>query len=76
MAAIDALRYAISKAGGPDELARKLDITRQAISQWKQVPPLRVLEVERITGVPRHDLRPDLYPEPSQPARQEQGAQA
>jgi hypothetical protein len=25
-----------------------------------------VLEVERITGIPRHELRPDLYPSPTQ----------
>lgn len=38
-------------------------ITPQAVSQWKQVPAERVLDVERVTGVPRHRLRPDLYPE-------------
>lgn len=41
------------------------EITPQAISQWKQVPHERVLDVERATGVPRHRLRPDLYPDPS-----------
>jgi DNA-binding transcriptional regulator YdaS (Cro superfamily) len=58
----DALQDAIEKAGGAGELARKLGIKPQAISQWEKVPPLRVLEVERATGVPRHRLRPDLYP--------------
>jgi DNA-binding transcriptional regulator YdaS (Cro superfamily) len=50
------------------ELAREIGITAQAISQWDDVPPLRVLAVERATGVPRHELRPDLYPEPSEAA--------
>ncbi len=53
---------------GNTALARALDgkISPQAISQWKRVPAERVLDVERVTGVPRHELRPDLYPAPSQ----------
>lgn len=57
-----ALDLAIEKAGGLTALARKLDITAQAVSQWDEVPPLRVLAVERASGVSRSDLRPDLYP--------------
>ena len=38
------------------------NVSSQAVSQWKRVPADRVLEVERISGVSRHDLRPDLYP--------------
>jgi DNA-binding transcriptional regulator YdaS (Cro superfamily) len=57
-----ALKRAIDVAGGQAELARLIGITAQAISQWDEVPPLRVLAVERISGVSRHDLRPDLYP--------------
>jgi DNA-binding transcriptional regulator YdaS (Cro superfamily) len=62
----DALKQAIKNAGSAEILAGKLLITPQALSQWETVPPLRVLEVERITGVSRHELRPDLYPEPAQ----------
>lgn len=62
----EALRRAIEAAGGLAALAAPLGITAQAISQWEEVPPLRVLAVERISGVPRHELRPDLYP--SEPA--------
>lgn len=53
---------AIDLAGGPAALAAKLDITPQAISQWKRVPAERVIAVEAASGVSRHDLRPDLYP--------------
>jgi DNA-binding transcriptional regulator YdaS (Cro superfamily) len=58
----DALERAIKAAGGLAALAEPLGITAQAISQWDEVPPLRVLAVERATGVPRTELRPDLYP--------------
>ena len=57
-----ALERAVLAAGGPSALAAQLGIKPQAISQWDEVPPLRVLAVERITGVPRNELRPDLYP--------------
>ena len=60
----EALRRAIEKAGGLAELAAPLGITPQAVSQWDEVPPLRVLAVEAASGVPRHELRPDLYPPP------------
>jgi DNA-binding transcriptional regulator YdaS (Cro superfamily) len=63
----EALQRAIQAAGAANNLASRLGITAQAISQWDQVPPLRVIEVERVTGVSRHDLRPDIYPEPAQP---------
>ena len=58
----EALERAIKAAGTSYELADRLGITPQALSQWDKVPPLRVLDVERATGVPRHELRPDLYP--------------
>ncbi|NKJ03454.1 Cro/CI family transcriptional regulator [Rhizobium sp. SG741] len=57
-----ALKLAIEKSGGRVELARKLGIRPQAISQWTQAPYFRVLQIEKISGVDRSDLRPDLYP--------------
>jgi len=56
------LDRAIKEAGGLTRLAASLKITKQAVAQWDEVPPLRVLEVERVSGVSRHELRPDLYP--------------
>lgn len=61
----EALATAKQKAGGATGLASKLgDITSQAVSQWKRVPAERVLDVERVTGVSRHKLRPDIYGKP------------
>jgi DNA-binding transcriptional regulator YdaS (Cro superfamily) len=45
-------------------IARELGIERGAIAQWRQIPPERVPEVSRITGIPRHQLRPDLWEPP------------
>ncbi len=59
----DALEMAKAKKGGASGLARAIgNITPQAVTQWKRVPVARVLDVERETGVPRHELRPDIYP--------------
>ena len=62
--------------GGQAALARLLStpatdkeaadtITSQGVGHWcrtGKVPAERVLKVEEVTGVSRHDLRPDLYP--------------
>lgn len=55
--------YLKQERGRASRLAEGLGIFPSAISQWTQVPAEQVLEVERLTGVSRHDLRPDLYPE-------------
>ncbi len=59
-----ALEQAISAAGGTAALARAINVTPQAISQWDRVPAERVIAVEEATEgkVSRSDLRPDLYP--------------
>lgn len=62
---MDGIQQAIEKAGGQSALARALRITPQAVQKWAdrgRVPAERVLEIEGLTGVPRSDLRPDLYP--------------
>lgn len=53
---------AITGAGSVSKLANELGVSVGAIYQWDKVPPLRVLQVERVSGVPRWVLRPDLYP--------------
>ena len=50
------------RIGGLSELARKLGIRHTAFYRWAEVPAKRVLKIEKITGISRHELRPDLYP--------------
>lgn len=43
----------------------KPPITQGAVGLWirkNHIPVARVLELERITGIPRHEWRPDIYP--------------
>ena len=56
------LALAIAKSGGATHLARELKITTGAVSRWDICPIARVLDVERISGIPRTELRPDYYP--------------
>jgi DNA-binding transcriptional regulator YdaS (Cro superfamily) len=52
------------KACGLRSLAAAFDISPQAVNKWRWsvVPPDRVLTLEQLSGVPRTELRPDLYP--------------
>ncbi len=50
-------------AGGVSALARQIGVSQPAVSGWKRVPPDRVIAIEAATGVPRTELRPDLYAE-------------
>jgi TorA maturation chaperone TorD len=57
------LDRALEVVGGVSALARQLGVSQPAVSGWKRVPPDRVLAVESATGIPRTELRPDLYAE-------------
>lgn len=56
-------------AGGIARLADALGMKHQSFYSWKRIPAERVLELERVTGISRHVLRPDLYPRSKQRAR-------
>jgi len=58
----DPLEQALASVGGKAALARQLGVSRQAVQAWKATPVRHVLQIEKITGVSRHDLRPDVYP--------------
>ncbi|MDR0703201.1 MAG: helix-turn-helix domain-containing protein [Azoarcus sp.] len=59
------IEKAIRIAGGQSTLARAVGVSPQAVQQWSKfgrVSHKKVIEVEQMTGVARHDLRPDIYP--------------
>ncbi|MCK8788194.1 helix-turn-helix domain-containing protein [Roseomonas sp. NAR14] len=55
---------AIEAAGGGAALAKRIGVTRFAVQQWKDtgIPAGRVGKVSAATGIPLHELRPDLFP--------------
>ena len=63
---LNALQQAVKKAGGQKSLGDLLETSQPRIWNWinrdKKVPAEFVLKIEKLTGVSRHDLRPDLYP--------------
>jgi DNA-binding transcriptional regulator YdaS (Cro superfamily) len=67
----DAVVRAIHGAGGLGALAKALGISYQAVQKWRRsgIPAERVLVVEKLSGISRSELRPDLYPPESPPSR-------
>jgi len=66
------LKMVLKAAGGaaslasklPSPVGRKRTLRRQSVESWTEVPPQHVLDCERITGVSRHEQRPDIYGPP------------
>lgn len=60
---------AIAILGGKSAAARQLGVSPQAVDQWKRIPIRHLFVLERLTGVSREELRPDLYlpPRPKKP---------
>lgn len=66
MTNLEALKKAIDLAGGQTKVAKKCNTTQQRVWNWihrdKKIPAEYVLNIEKLTGVSRHELRPDIYP--------------
>lgn len=62
----EALLRTVDVLGSQSELARVCGVSPTAVWKWmqssKRLPEPYVLTVEAATGVPRHLLRPDIYP--------------
>jgi DNA-binding transcriptional regulator YdaS (Cro superfamily) len=61
---MDGMELIRSQRGMQAEIARGLGLSRAAITRWQRVPAERVVAVEKITGIPRQLLRPDLWATP------------
>lgn len=66
------LRAAIEKLGSQSALAELVGVRQPAVSKWlakgAPLPAEFVLRVEAETGISRHELRPDVYPQDMPPA--------
>ena len=54
----------IEKYGSAAALGRRLHINRNTVLAWKKhqrVPVGYVLEIERLTDIPRGEIRPDIW---------------
>ncbi len=61
---MDIIEQAIEAAGGAPKLAKAIGLGRTAVIMWKsngRIPPEHVLAVEKLSGISRHKLRPDIY---------------
>jgi DNA-binding transcriptional regulator YdaS (Cro superfamily) len=49
------------------DLARSLKVDKATVTRWdqKRVPAERAEDVKRATGIPLHELRPDLWEAPA-----------
>jgi DNA-binding transcriptional regulator YdaS (Cro superfamily) len=69
-----ALKRAIELAGGQTALGKLLHVKQTTVSSWLNgltkggVPAQHVPQITKATGVPEHELRPDVWPAP-QPNR-------
>ncbi len=61
-------RAAIEAAGGGATLARECGVTRYAVQLWKAtgIPARHIGRVSSLTGIPPHELRPDLWEAPAE----------
>lgn len=67
---MSALDKAIKVACSARKLSIALGVTSMSISHWKNrdqgiVPPSYIFLIYKMTGVTPHELRPDLYPNPT-----------
>src|SRR5579864_1054909 len=52
------LLEAYKAAGTLTAIADYLDLTPQAVSNWREVPAIYVIPVSELTGIPPHRIRP------------------
>lgn len=62
---MEPLARVIKHFGNARKVAAALNLSRDstAVYQWKQIPVARVRELERLTGIPAAELRPDVFGE-------------
>ena len=48
------------------QAAERFDVSQPTISKWEQgkFAPEQCPQIHQVTGIPLHELRPDIYPKP------------
>ncbi|HCM9647138.1 TPA: helix-turn-helix domain-containing protein [Enterobacter bugandensis] len=61
------IELAILRSGSASGLGALIGVSKMAVSLWRRkgIPAERVLSIYGVTGVTPHELRPDLYPNPT-----------
>ena len=55
------MKMAIEKVGGFRAMGRLLGLSHEAPRKWKKIPDKYLLKIEKLTGIDREQLRPDLF---------------
>lgn len=60
---MNVIARAIKASGGVVALSQKLKVPYQLLQHWKThgVPTRRLIQIESKTGIPRHELAPELF---------------
>lgn len=68
------IREIIKAGGGPSKVGAAVGRAHSSVIAWTRVPAEHVRVVSRITGIPPHQLRPDLFDPPAAAAASEAAA--
>ena len=59
------IALAVERLGGnQSRLARLCGVRPQSVCEWVakgKVPPIRAVQIERLLGIPRKDLNPEIF---------------
>ena len=62
---MNGIQKVIQHFGSQAKAAKDLGISRQAVNSWVKgrvrIPAEKAIFIEQKTGIPRHELRPDLW---------------
>ena len=58
-------RYRAAHGLTLEAVAEAIGVNKSTVLRWEDggIPAERIIQLEQATGIPRHELRPDLYPE-------------
>lgn len=58
-------RYRAAHGLTLEAVAGALGVNKSTVLRWEDgpIPAERIIQIEQATGIPRHELRPDLYPD-------------